>query len=547
MDSMDVTEPSSDSDTPGFNLAGELARSALSAPPASRSKAVRDLSRSRSSSLSARARMDVGGMLREERSCTKKKQQPRTRSTRHQPQSKFKLQLGLGCDRSSRHAERRSGKQQPHPKRQRASSSAAHKRQPTKKAKATQLKAVDVPECDNRMQFTESPSRAMEESFAWNDKCVSCLRAMMPPPADTQPRRSPPCFTGHYEFAGGGGAEVASRALAASGLDICIVSQADWNRQKKAALCAQDPDCSICRFGDIMGLVVPEKRDSLSVIREEVPLTQYELLGMLGVERCRIPGDDVCSSSSSSSSSIDANCSHPYMGTTCVADTKTKDAMDVQEDDKTDTVDADVSEPLPASPTPADGGSGSDCSISCGGIDNTDEEYVSHPNDDTLLTHDALMERIGKLFSKKGIMQSSWCHGAKLLGPGSHDPCDTCRGRSQDRSDVVGGGGGDSDVRSLLAKIALADHTCVKNIAIERRQGLVCLRAVATAARGSGCCFGHTYSSTVVRAVIMHQSGAHTLHCMRGVHCTIAVSLCAWLVLVRLGTSVRALLQLLCV
>ena len=170
---MDVTEPSSDSDTPGFNLAGELARSALSAPPASRSKAVRDLSRS--SSLSARARMDVGGMLREERSCTKKKQQPRTRSTRHQPQSKFKLQLGLGCDRSSRHAERRSGKQQPHPKRQRASSSAAHKRQPTKKAKATQLKAVDVPECDNRMQFTESPSRAMEESFAWNDKCVSCL------------------------------------------------------------------------------------------------------------------------------------------------------------------------------------------------------------------------------------------------------------------------------------------------------------------------------------------------------------------------------------
>lgn len=144
--------------------------------------------------------------------------------------------------------------------------------------------------------FSPEHDADIRKVFQWNTFFVDELsKHELTPSGGARPA---PTWTGHFEFAGGGAAEVAAEALSSTKLvDVKIKTQSDWDAGKMRALQLNNPDS--CKFKDIMALVESEAINSMP--DETVVLNQNDLLTSLGVRRCN--SDSEVSSSSENSSS----------------------------------------------------------------------------------------------------------------------------------------------------------------------------------------------------------------------------------------------------
>ena len=289
---------------------------------------------------------------------------------------------------------------------------------------------------DQESEFADGPSDAFARSFEWSSLCVKKLRSMMQsqsPPAAVA--AAPPSFSGFFEFAGGGGAEVACSALTAvdqGGIEVRIQAQSDWSDMKRGALQLQDPDGRICRFSDIMNLVHPESRDQLLSIKEELPMTQHELRSMMGIERCRIVDETAaaleapeCESSSSSSSSRSSSSS-----------TSTSSAK-LDPDAGVSSMSASASVNLASNDS----------------TDGTDESEILKVNDCRLLTDEDVAQKIAAVFDNKGLLKC-WRAGARIISA-----VDSAQVQHHDHEGIVG----------VLTELARDDHNSSRNFFIERR------------------------------------------------------------------------------
>ena len=140
----------------------------------------------------------------------------------------------------------------------------------------------------------------MQRVFHWNHVFSEKITEKGLIPTNGVPQK---CFA-HFEFAGGGAAEVASEeAISNTGLiDIVVKTQSDWDTSKMKSLQANNN--TSCKFRDIMNIV---ESDAINRKPEEnVLLTQDHFLNSIGLQRS---GSSLRSSSSSSSSSTSTSSS----------------------------------------------------------------------------------------------------------------------------------------------------------------------------------------------------------------------------------------------
>ena len=261
-------------------------------------------------------------------------------------------------------------------------------------------------------EFTDDPHHVLGKAFEWNRIYTQRLQTLC---AETQ-NCALPKFSGYFEFAGGGGAETASRALSATGMgvEIAIKSQADWNAGKRQSLALQDPDECVCRFNDIMNCVEEGCRHHIFSVSEETELSQYELHSVLGIERCRVLDESAMTRSASLSSGSSSTTSSSQSSSTNTSGTR-----------------------LVLSPSMS----------SVSSSDHTDESAVLDPNNHALLSDEALSSKIDALFDKEGRLKA-WRPGATIVA---------------------------DDPGSLLFEVAKADHNCSKMVTLKRRPDCTCL------------------------------------------------------------------------
>ena len=138
----------------------------------------------------------------------------------------------------------------------------------------------------------------MQKIFHWNHAFSETLTEKGLIPKDDLPQT---CFA-HFEFAGGGAAEVASEAISNTGLIVVVKTQSDWDTSKMKSLQANNK--TSCKFRDIMNIV---ESDAINRKPEEsVLLTQDLFLNSIGLRRS---GSSPRSSSSSSGSSTSSSSS----------------------------------------------------------------------------------------------------------------------------------------------------------------------------------------------------------------------------------------------
>ena len=202
----------------------------------------------------------------------------------------------------------------------------------------------------------------LETLFQWNSKLSNAFKD-----ANLVPdQKCSHCHVfGHYEFAGGGGAEIATSAIAsASGgsMSTEVVTQADWDTCKLKSL---KMNMESCRFKNIMD-VVDCKEKIENGCMEEVVWSQEDILSALGLRRCRL-GEHVSDSSFSQSSS---------------------DSSDHSSAD-------DVSDCLDECPESESGSL----------APSTDESVATDTNNDFFIEEDTLRTRLSELFDKKQCLK----------------------------------------------------------------------------------------------------------------------------------------------
>ena len=261
-------------------------------------------------------------------------------------------------------------------------------------------------------EFTDDPNHVLGKAFEWNSIYTQRLQTLC---AEAE-KCVPPKFSGYFEFAGGGGAETASRALSATGMgvEIAIKSQADWNAGKRQSLALQDPDKCVCRFNDIMNCVEEGCRHHIFSVIEETELSQYELHSVLGIERCRVLDESNMTRSASSSSGSSSTTSSCKSSSTNTSGTRSASSLSVS---------------------------------AVSSSDHTDESAVLDPNNHALLSDEALSSKIEALFDKEGRLKA-WRPGATIVA---------------------------DDPGSLLLEVAKADHNCSKMVTLKRRPDCTCL------------------------------------------------------------------------
>ena len=294
-------------------------------------------------------------------------------------------------------------------------------------------------------EFAETTTPAFACAFEWNRLYVEKLRSVAPP------TQAVPALSGYFEFAGGGGAEIACKALSAVGVPIEIKSQADWNAGKREALGLQDGDDSVCRFSDIMDCVSEESKSALLSVTEEVHLTHYELLNVLGIERCRVlDGDPDAAATATSSGSSSSGSTSSESG---------------------------AQASFASSANSSSTASTSSLSSLRANSDHTDESIVLDPNNHELISDENLLERILALFDEEKHLKY-WRPGAFILD--ARHSCERCAHGSADPcSDHAG-------ICSVLVELARADHDCSKLMTLRRRQG-----------RAAGCQISDTIAVAV--------------------------------------------------
>ena len=150
------------------------------------------------------------------------------------------------------------------------------------KAAARLKRAKDAPHVEQ--PFVETVPENLQFTFRWAQRFVDRL-CQPADPADTD-RAITIC--GHFEFAGGGAAEVAAAALSQASsspkLNLVVKTQSDWDKMKMRALEANNTDS--CKFGDICNAVVD--KTVFNDKRERLAITQDELLYAMQLRRCLI-------------------------------------------------------------------------------------------------------------------------------------------------------------------------------------------------------------------------------------------------------------------
>ena len=261
------------------------------------------------------------------------------------------------------------------------------------------------------------------DAFCWNSTWRQRLEHLPTHGLDLEPS-----FQGHFEFAGGGGAEMAARGLAAVGCPISIVSQSDWDRGKKRALELNDPEHEVCKFSDIMNCVDPVCRPLLhSLVDQKVVISQYELHGVLNIRRCFVPdGSDSDAQSSTSDS------------------------------DSSDSSQSSVS----ASPTKMDI-SGSRCATPT-----SDETSIYETNNESFVDVEWVRTKLLSLFQKEhlkttiGSAERGW-----KLERADCISCGTCMSQEiSERSEDLF-----QDAVEKLVEIVCADHNCSMKFVFKRR------------------------------------------------------------------------------
>ena len=302
------------------------------------------------------------------------------------------------------------------PKKQRLIKPQFKKHQPlgSKGTKQTQLR-------EQQGEYIDAPSESFRKAFEWNALYTSRLNSLMEShhPTGTPP---PPVLSGHFEFAGGGGAEVACLALSAlgTGVKIDVKAQSDWSDLKRKALELQDPEGKVCRFGDIMNLVDPEARQQLFAVREVVELSQYELHGMLGIERCRVVDGDEAPEPQADKA--------PHRSSSSSASSSPSESSSDSSSTSFETEDMSM---------------------------NTDESEVLRVNDVRLLSNEDISQKIHNLFDKKGKLKL-WRTGARIIS--------AVDGKQMSHDNHEG-------IVAVLVELAGADHNDSRELTIERRQG----------------------------------------------------------------------------
>ena len=273
--------------------------------------------------------------------------------------------------------------------------------------KDTKSKDAGCSGCSVQM-LDEAPTQ-LQSAFQWNSKFFAAMKDdhSIPDSGGIIGSDRHCHVFGHYEFAGGGGAEVAAAAVAAKlpGVTVDVVSQADWDKGKLKALNSNMP--ASCKFRDIMNTV--DSPDIKNLPEVEVVLTQEQILASLGYSRCRIP-EDVSPPRSSASSFSEKS-----------SESTESESENKSNSDHTSRA-RECRNRTPDSTHRTDGDGDSDGSLA----DSTDESVVSQPNDTICLTEDDVSKKLHARFTKKhilkhslGLAEEGWCLCSSRVQPGS--------------------------------------------------------------------------------------------------------------------------------
>ena len=123
--------------------------------------------------------------------------------------------------------------------------------------------------------FTEEASDAFKHAFAWNFHYTDRVRDL----------RGTNTYSAHFQFAGGGGAETACRALSAAGVPMKVKTCADWDRSKRKALQLQDHAGEVCMFRDIFHCVHEDCRASLESTTQDASISRDDVHKLLALKR----------------------------------------------------------------------------------------------------------------------------------------------------------------------------------------------------------------------------------------------------------------------
>lgn len=280
------------------------------------------------------------------------------------------------------------------------------------------------------------PSKDLCDAFQWNSVWKQRLESHGLD-LNTEP------FQGHFEFSGGGGAEVAARALSAAGIGtIHVAAQSDWDCAKKRALLLNDPE--VCKFGDIMDVVRAVDREKFfTPVQQNVTLSQYELHGVLNLRRCRVRSSDSGAKASDASGST------------------TSDSSDTESSSFARKSSMDVS-PISASKVSNPGNESMD-----DGFPASEETSIYNPNDESFVDLEWVRTKVLGLFPKGclktsiGDAQSGWQLDRAV--------CKVCNCRSNETDELCEDQFQDAIHR--LVELVCADHNCSMEFSFNRRQG----------------------------------------------------------------------------
>ena len=302
------------------------------------------------------------------------KPNPRPPVTADQHGLDDELPLGLNlCDVKSNRGSRK--KKQVIPKIQKTKKSRTTTAESKRKPKSTKhkperkqkiKKTPDQKEHDVATIFgTGLPRQDLQEVFKWNSKLFSMFESNQFSAENTQSCHYH--LFGHYEFAGGGGAEVATAAICAGSsgsVTADAMTQADWDTGKLSALKLNMQNT--CRFKNIMDVVQSAEHFEAGRV-EHIEVSQREVLTSLGLERCRIDNQNRGMDSDSTFGE----------GSTTSSDS-----------------DSDSRE-----------GSGNESLSDTDLVPSTDESVVRDENNDFFVDEDDLKSRLEALFDKKNRLK----------------------------------------------------------------------------------------------------------------------------------------------
>ena len=224
------------------------------------------------------------------------------------------------------------------------------------------------------------PTPGLQNIFQWNSTLADAFQTAKLLPQD----HAPSCHIfGHYEFAGGGGAEVATAAVAASSqgsVTADIVTQSDWDKGKRKVLEMNME--GTCRFSDIMD-TIDCPHEVTCGMEVEIELSQEDILSSMGLRRCRLRDDQNGSDSSFVASPSKSGSYSRERASSCNSDS---------------------SSGSPSSSSCSNPGShGSKSGVSL--VPSTDETVVPDPNEDVFIDSDELQNQLASLFDKKHCLK----------------------------------------------------------------------------------------------------------------------------------------------